>query len=161
MNEPSDYASERTTGGKCGCAIAALLGLMFAFAATGFSWLSCPRSADCRGDAQLIFWGGLALSALVAGLIGLASRTAINSFIRWNHKPRERTPAQVAALLQAILDGTASEGEIDYFISVDIADPRLDAIKDAVGLLYGSGWDSDATRDELVELLRQVEAMPA
>lgn len=160
MNELGDYDSGRTTGGKCGCAIAALLGLLFAFAVTGFAWFSCPRGADCRGDAQLLFWGGLAVSALVAAAIGLASRAAINSFIRWNHKPRERTPEQVAALLRAMLDGTASNGEIDDFISVDIADPRLDAIKDEVGLLYGHGWDSDDTRDRLTGLLRQVEAMP-
>ena len=59
-----------------------------------------------------------------------------------------------------MLDGTAPDGEIDYFISVDIVDPRLDAIKDEVGLLYGPGWDSDETRHKLTELLCQVEAMP-
>jgi hypothetical protein len=127
---------------------------------TVFAWLSCPRGADCQGDAQLLFWGGLTASALLAGVIGLASRAAINRFINWNHRPRELTPEQVAALLRAMLDGTASDGEIDYFISVDIADSRLDAIRHEVELLYGPGWDSDETRERLTELLRQAEAMP-
>ena len=76
-------------------------------------------------------------------------------------KPRRLTPEQVAALLRKCIDGTATDGEIDYFVSVEIADPRLNEIKDEVGFLFGPGWTSPETRQALEELLGRVEAMPA
>jgi len=60
-----------------------------------------------------------------------------------------------------MLNRSASQGEIDYFISVKIADPSLDAIREQVGLLYGPGWDGAVARQSLNELVEQVEAMAA
>jgi hypothetical protein len=86
-------------------------------------------------------------------------RKMVDGFVAWNQKPRERTPEQVAALLRAALDGTATHRDMDYFISIDIADPTLNEIKDEVGSLYGPGWGDDYTRERLEGLLRRVEAL--
>jgi len=76
-------------------------------------------------------------------------------------RPRRLTPEQVAAFLRKCIAGTAKDGEIDYFISVDIADARLNEIKDEVGAVFGPGWASPETREVLEDLLRRVEAMAA
>ena len=85
-------------------------------------------------------------------------RKLVDGFVEWNSQPRERTPEQVARLLQAAIDGTATHRDMDYFISINIADPTLNEIKDEVGSLYGPGWEDDYTREKLTELLRRVEA---
>ena len=76
-------------------------------------------------------------------------------------RPRKLTPEQVAEFLRNCLDGTARDGEIDYFISVEIEDPKLNDVKHRVGLLYGPGWSSEETRADLQTLLREVEGMAA
>ena len=86
-------------------------------------------------------------------------RKLVDGFVAWNHKPRVRTPDQVAAILRASLNGTASHRDMDYFVSIDIADPALNEIKEEVGSLYGPGWDDDYTRERLKGLLRRVEAI--
>jgi hypothetical protein len=86
-------------------------------------------------------------------------RKLVDGFVAWNHKPRERTPEQVAQQLRAALNGTATHRDMDYFISIDIADPTLNEVKDEVGSLYGPGWDDDYTREKLNGLLRRVEAL--
>ena len=67
----------------------------------------------------------------------------MDGFVGWNHKPRDRTPEQVAELLRAALNGTATHRDMDYFISIDITDPTLNDIKDEVRSLYGPGWETD------------------
>ena len=74
-------------------------------------------------------------------------------------RSRRLTPEQVAAFLQKCISGTATEGEIDYFISVDIADPTLNEVKDREGALYGPGWSSEDTLAELQAILGKVESM--
>jgi len=76
-------------------------------------------------------------------------------------RPRRLTPEQVAEFLRQCIEGTAKDGEIDYFISVDIADPRLNEIRDEVGAIFGPGWGSAETREMLKVMLRRVEEMPA
>jgi hypothetical protein len=76
-------------------------------------------------------------------------------------KPRKLTPEQVAELLRKCIDGTATDGGIDYFICTDIANAELNELKDQVGQLYGPGWSSEATRSHLEALLREVETMIA
>ncbi len=74
-------------------------------------------------------------------------------------RPRKLTPEQVAEFLRKCIEGTARDGEVDYFISVEIADPRLNEVKDRVGQLFGPGWSSEETHADLEEILREVEAM--
>jgi hypothetical protein len=112
--------------------------------------LALARGWTTRSIVFLVITVPLALWAL---------RAAGRWFIEWNFKPRERTPEQVADSLRRMLAGTATEGEIDYFISVDIADPELNDVKDRVGKLYGPGWSSEETRADLHALLRKVEGM--
>jgi hypothetical protein len=50
-------------------------------------------------------------------------------------KPRQLSPEEAAALLRSFINGTATDGEIDYFISCEIADPILNDVKDEVGVL--------------------------
>ena len=81
MNEGGSFASGTTTGGKCGCALAAIFGIAFAFIVTGFALLSCPRDAHCQTEAQFVFWGGLMASAIIAGSIGLLARKLVNHWL--------------------------------------------------------------------------------
>ena len=74
-------------------------------------------------------------------------------------KPRQLSPEEAAALLRSFIDGTATGGEIDYFISCEIADPILNDVKDQVGVLFGPGWEDEDTKARLREQLRRVEQM--
>jgi hypothetical protein len=79
-------------------------------------------------------------------------------------KPLQFSTQEVAAFLRKCIDGEAEEDELDYFTSVDIADPRLAEIMNKVGALFGPHWPqfgtpSPDTRKSLEELLRQVESM--
>ncbi len=85
-------------------------------------------------------------------------RSLVNRFVAWNQRPQERSSQQVAQLLRAAINGTATHRDMDYFISIDIADPALNEVKDEVGRLYGPDWNDDYTREKLKELLRRVEA---
>jgi hypothetical protein len=76
-------------------------------------------------------------------------------------KPRKLTPEQVAEFLRKCIERKATDREIDYFISVDIADPELNRVRDRVAGLYGPGWSSEETRADLRALIQQVEAMSA
>ena len=81
MREGGSYTSGKTTGGKCGCAVAALLGLVFTVIVTGFTLLTCPRDGDCQTEAALVFWGGLLAGAIIAGAAGLLVRTLVNGWL--------------------------------------------------------------------------------
>ena len=155
----SDYEDGGTVGGKCGYAVAAIVGgplIAFPFLLDALG--DCIPGTKCTKGPD---WPLVVVAVLIACVVGFGSRWLINRFIRWNHRPHERTPDQVAALLRSMLNRSASQGEIDYFISVKIADPSLDAIREQVGLLYGPGWDGAVARQSLNELLEQVEAMAA
>jgi hypothetical protein len=125
-----------------------------------FGWFVFFASSAALAFALARDWNTRAILFLVTVPLTLwALRGAGRRFIEWNRKPRERTPEQVADLLRRALAGTATDGEIDYFISVDIIDPALNDVKDRVGALYGPGWSSEETRADLRALLREVEGM--
>lgn len=86
-------------------------------------------------------------------------RKMVDGLVAWNRKPSDRTPEQVARVLRAALNGSATHEQMDYFISIEIADPTLNEIKDEVGSLYGPGWEDDVTQEKLRQLLRRVEAL--
>jgi len=53
---------------------------MLAFVVTAIALLWCPRDGECQTEAQLLFWGGLLISAIIAGGVGLLVRLLVN---RW------------------------------------------------------------------------------
>lgn len=91
---------------------------------------------------------------------------ALFKLVTWPfEKPLQVSTQEAAAFLRRCIDGTVEEDELDYFTSVDIADPRLADVMTRVGALFGPEWPpfekpSPETRNSLEELLRQVEAMP-
>lgn len=159
MDDQSGYEAGGTAGGKCGCLAAAIVGAGLLPILGLFFMGDCAPNEQCQQNDERLLLGGLLLIAAVATAVGLSSRVFINRFIAWNHKPREMTPEEAAALLRRCIDDTATAGEIDYFISVDIVDPVLDDVKDEVGVLYGPGWDDEETKARLREQLQRVEEL--
>lgn len=101
-------------------------------------------------------WGCLAVGLMLPFLlILLILKLVMIPF----ETPRQLSPEAAAALLRNFIDGTATDGEIDYFISVEIADPILNDVKDEVGVLFGPGWEDEETKAALREQLRRVEQM--
>ena len=81
MQEESTYRGGGTAGGKLGCAFAALvglplLGLAFIYASMG----QCAPGADCIAG-----WKMITVAGLLAGVVGVTARAAINAFIRSRH----------------------------------------------------------------------------
>jgi len=50
------------------------------------------------------------------------------SWLAWLFK-EDRTPEDVVELLESVLDGTLSDVDWDDFISIEIADPRLERVR--------------------------------
>jgi hypothetical protein len=79
MQEESTYRGGGTTGGKLGCAFAAIVGLpLFGLAFIYASMGQCAPRADCIAG-----WKMIALAGILAGVVGVAARAAINAFIRF------------------------------------------------------------------------------
>jgi hypothetical protein len=108
---------------------------------------------DPENSVPKNMWGCLAAAVL------LPIFTVLKLVTMPFDKPRRLSPDEVGAMLRKFIDGTASDGEIDYFISVDIADPVLNDVKDEVGILFGLGWDDEETKARLREQLRRVDEM--
>ena len=106
--------------------------------------------------AENPFWQNLlgCLASVVVVPIFLALKLLTMPF----EKPIQRTPEEVAGLLRKCLNDSATDGEIDYFISCEIADPDLEKIRIEVGSMFGPGWDTPKTRNRLQDLLQRVES---
>jgi hypothetical protein len=82
-------------------------------------------------------------------------------FIAWNHRPREMTADEVAALLRKFLANTATHSEWDYFCTGPrLADPELDEIRAETDMLYGPRAEP-YTSERLQALIARAEAIAA
>lgn len=80
-------------------------------------------------------------------------------FLEWNTRPRDMSAEQVAALLRKFIDGTATDGQWDYFATGPrIADPELEAIRQDTAELWGPPVEPYTTK-RLEELLARTEAL--
>jgi hypothetical protein len=66
-----------------------------------------------------------------------------------------RTPDEVVGYLRAFIEGTGGDWDWDDFVSIPIADPRLDSIRERASRFPDMGLA------ELKELLREAEALPS
>jgi hypothetical protein len=82
MHDPEPYAGGGTTGGKCGCAAALLIGL----AVGGFLMLwwfmgDCPPGAPCHDGEVVRFWSIVLVAAAVATAGGLLVHYLVNRLL--------------------------------------------------------------------------------
>jgi hypothetical protein len=82
--------------------------------------------ANQRSNASSLSW--LVGSAL--GLILLPIALLVKLLVWPFERPIRRAPHEVAGILHAYLDETLSDTSWDDFVSVPIADPRLEAMRD-------------------------------
>jgi hypothetical protein len=61
---------------------------------------------------------------------------------RINRRPVRHSATEVASVLTSLLNGTTGTREWAYFISVHIADPRLESIRKRCAELFGRGSPS-------------------
>lgn len=74
-------------------------------------------------------------------------------------KPIQRTPAEVAKYLRDFLHGTGGDWDWDDFVSIEIADPRLDDIRERAAALELPMPDTDTA--PLQALVAEAEALAA
>lgn len=92
-------------------------------------------------DYRLIMTFFIAL-AVVVGLL-----TLLLILVRWRGGDLERSPREVADILRRFIDGEATGHLADNFISIPIADPALDEIRNRL-----SSWSSGIPRGNLKRL---------
>jgi hypothetical protein len=74
-------------------------------------------------------------------------------------KPFNRSPDEVAQYLRDFLDGTGGKWDWDDFISIPIADPRLEDIRERAAALELPMADQDTA--PLKDLIAEAEAIAA
>lgn len=159
MHEQEGSRAIGTFGGKCGCAAATAFCLA-ALPILGLFFMGdCFSEEQCRSGNRLDQLAAPLAMAAVATIVGLTVRILVNRFLAWNSRPRTATAGEVAEILRKCRDGTATHREIDRFISIAIADPALDAVREEVAMLHGPGWYDETTRARLAALLQRVEAL--
>ncbi len=69
---------------------------------------------------------------------------AAMAYVLWriNRRPMKHSATEVAFLLRSLLNGTTGSREWAYFISVRIADPRLESIRGRCAELWKRGSPS-------------------
>ena len=72
-------------------------------------------------------------------------------------RPTKRSPTEVAKYLRDFLNGTGGDWDWDDFISIEIADPRLEAIRQQAAALELPMADEDT--GSLRELICEAEAL--
>ena len=92
-------------------------------------------------------WGVLAAAIIIP--LAVLLKLVMLPFER----PMKRTPDEVADYLRDFIGGTGDEWDWDDFVSIRIADPRLDSIR-----LRASKFP-DVRKDELTMLLREAEGL--
>ncbi|CAM5483730.1 hypothetical protein ACFSUK_26270 [Sphingobium scionense] len=77
-------------------------------------------------------------------------------------KPVERSPQEVATYLRDFLEGKGGYGDWDYFTSTEIADPRLNDIRErAANLNLPFGEEEEALLEELITEVMEIVAEEA
>jgi hypothetical protein len=74
-------------------------------------------------------------------------------------KPIQRSPQQVAKYLRDFLEGTGGDWDWDDFVSIEIADPRLEDIRERAAALELPMPDTDTA--PLKALVAEAEALAA
>jgi hypothetical protein len=92
-------------------------------------------------------WGVLAAAVIIP--IALLLKLVMLPFER----PMKRTPEEVVGYLRDFVDGTGGEWGWDDFVSIQIADPRLDSIRERARKF------PDVGQGELQSLLREAERL--
>lgn len=108
-------------------------------------------------DPQNPWWRNV-LGSLAALVIVPVAIVAVLMSLPFR-RPKKRTSREVAQYLRSFIDGTGSDGDWDYFISVPIADPGLDDIRLRAGSVELPV--SDEGRAVLVGLLAEAESAAA
>ena len=100
---------------------------------------------------QNILWqnGWGVLAAAIAIPIAILLKLAMLPFDR----PMQRTPEEVADYLRDFIEGTGEEWDWDDFVSINIADPQLDSIRERASKF------PDVALDELYALLGEAEEL--
>ena len=96
-------------------------------------------------------------------LVSVLTVVGVFAFTRWNRRPVEWRSEEVVGLLQNWLDGDVDDAGWDYFVSCEISDPRLEAVRqEAVGAIYLGSRYMDASGHRLNEagkaLFRDLQA---
>ena len=68
-------------------------------------------------------------------------------------RPMKRTPQEVVGYLRDFIEGTGGDWDWDDFVSIQIADPRLDSIRERASKF------PDVGQGELQSLLREAEGL--
>ena len=92
-------------------------------------------------------WGVLAAAVIIP--IAVLLRLAMLPFER----PMKRTPQEVVGYLRDFIEGTGGDWDWDDFVSIQIADPRLDSIRERASKF------PDVGQGELQSLLREAEGL--
>lgn len=92
------------------------------------------------------------MSIIAWSIIGLLVFVGIYAISRWNSRPVDWKPEEVADLLQTWLNDDVDEAGWDYFEACEISDPRLEEIRQrALDAIYVESPYIDATRRRLNE----------
>lgn len=84
--------------------------------------------------------------------IGVLVLVGIYAFSRWNSRPVEWSPEEVASLLQTWIDGEVDDAGWDYFEACEISNPELENIRQqALDATYIDSPYIDADRHRLNE----------
>ncbi|MDP4540056.1 hypothetical protein Q9K01_10500 [Qipengyuania sp. DY56-A-20] len=92
-------------------------------------------------------WGVLAAAVIIP--VAVLLKLVMLPFER----PMNRTPEEVVGYLREFIDGTGGEWDWDDFVSIRIADPHLDSIRERASKY------ADVGQGELQSLLREAEAL--
>ncbi|MXP45958.1 hypothetical protein GRI43_00945 [Altererythrobacter luteolus] len=92
-------------------------------------------------------WGVLAAAIVIP--IALLLKLVMLPFDR----PMKRTPEEVEGYLRDFIEGTGEEWDWDDFVSIEIADTRLDSIRERASKF------PDVGSEELNALLREAEEL--
>ena len=102
---------------------------------------------DVRGRG----WSWSVPFKLILGAVALVVAIPIKLIALPFEGPIKRTRQEVAEILQAFLDGTLSDAAWDDFVSIEIADPLLDAIRKRCETLYDEFPPAPGERSSLDE----------
>jgi hypothetical protein len=95
------------------------------------------------------------MSIIVWFFIVLVALVGIYAFIRWNNRPVEWKPGEVADLLQSWLDDDVDDASWDYFEACEISNPKLEEVRQrALDAIYVESPYMDAGQHRLNEVGR-------
>ena len=141
-----------------------------------FSLTSQGSKGASRRDVKPLRGLPPLLEALSGYLMSIAlalvlSITCIAAFVYWNSRPRVCRPEEISKVLQLLLDGDLDDMAWDYFVSVKVRDPELEAIRCEAVSMWTEGSRfmqpgeinpcclNDLGRQKVRELLQQCKGL--